>query len=321
MKSLKLSDTQWRYLVAALLAVGVFVFGKLTIQGFGTPFSIRAILVLTAFLGIAAVGQTLVILIGGIDLSIPYMISYANVITAQLTGQGVDLGIIVLIVLGSAALIGAFNGGLSARLKIHPLIVTLGVGNVVQGAVLLWVKGFPSGKAPPSITQFVSMASKTGPFEFPPLILFWLFVGVVVLFILHRTVYGRQLYALGSNPEAARLALVRPICMWMITFALSAVFAGIAGILLVGFTNSASATAGQQYLFQTIAAVVIGGTSLLGGKGDYGTTIIGAFILIELVTVLTGLRLSAPYIQAATGVIIMVLVSIYGRDTHVRNMI
>lgn len=318
---IRLSETSQRLLAAMALAIAIFLLGGILIRGFGSLFSIRSMLTLAAFLGIAAVGQTLVTLIGGIDLSIPFMIGFANVVAAKLNGDGIPFGIVVLIVLAIAGLVGAFNGIMSSRLNIHPLIVTLGVGNIIQGAVSLWTKGFPTGSAPEYINHFVSIGATTGPIPLPPLVLFWLVLAVVMIFVLQRTVFGRQLYALGSNPEAARLALVRPVRMWAVAFALSGIFAAVGGIFLLGFTGSAFARVGEPYLFQSIAAVVIGGTSLTGGRGGYTGTLIGAIVLIELTTVLIGLGLSQSLVQAALGLVIIILVSVYGRERHIRNQI
>jgi ribose transport system permease protein len=141
------------------------------------------------------------------------------------------------------------------------------------------------------------------------------------VFVLHRTVYGRRLYALGSNLKAAELALVRPVAMWTVTFALSAMFAALAGILLLGFTGSSSATVGTPYLFQTVSAVVIGGTALIGGRGGFVGTVAGAVVLIELRTLLIGMGLSESMVQASLGVLILALVAAYGRDQHIRNLI
>jgi ribose transport system permease protein len=320
-----------RYWVALFLAVVIFLIGRQLIDGFGSAFSLRSMSVLAALLGIAAVGQTLVMLIGGIDLSIPFMIGFANVVAAKLHGDGYPFEITVLIVLGMAALIGAFNGGVSSLLKIHPLIVTLGVGTIVQGAVLYWTKGFPSGSAPKYVNRFVSIGAEMGPYNvlgvdigplpFPALIPFSLGLMLVLLFVMNQTVYGRQLYALGANPEAARLALVRPNIIWSVTYALSAMFSALAGILLLGFTGSAYAFVGNPYLFETIAAVVIGGTSLLGGRGSYLGTFVGAFVLIELRTVLIGQGLQQALVQVALGCVILVLVSIYAREDSIRSQI
>lgn len=319
------------YFVAVVLALVIFLIGRWQVPGFGSLFSIRAMLVLTALLAVAAVGQTLAMLLGGIDLSIPFVIGFANVVAAQLYGGGLPFEQVFLIVIGFAALIGVLNGILSASLGIHPLIVTLGVGTFVQGAVLEWTKGFPGGRVPAFINQFVSIGATLGPYEvfgleigpfpFPAVVPVVLIGGLVIVLVLEWTVYGRQLYALGSNPDAARLALVRPVFIWGVTYALSAIFAAIAGVLLLGFTGSAFARVGQPYLFQTIAAVVIGGTSLLGGRGSYLGTLIGAFVLIELNTVLIGLGLNQSLVQAALGVVIVILVAVYGREAAVRARI
>ena len=307
--------------VAATLAVIIFAVGALTIDGFSRVFSLRAMLVLAAFLGIAAIGQTLAVLLAGIDLSIPFLIGFGNVVAAKLTGDGMPFWQTVIIVLSMALAIGAFNGFVSSRLKVHPLILTLGVGFIVEGAILLWTKGFPTGSAPKFVTQFVSIGSTLGPFPFPGLVLFWFLLAVVIVFLLRDTVFGRQLYALGANPGAAALALVRPVKIWTIAFALSAFFAALAGILLLGFTGSAMAAVGTPYMFQTIGAVVIGGTAMIGGRGSYLGTVIGSFALIELTTVLRGFGLPDSLVPAALGLLIIMLVSVYGRESHVRDRV
>lgn len=310
-----------RPLVALAVALAIHLVGTLAIPGFSSAFSIRAMLVLFSLLAIAAIGQTLVMIIGGIDLSIPFVIGFANVVAAQLYGDGMPFVAVLCIVLVIAGAIGAFNGAVSASLGIHPLILTLGVGTAVQGAVQLWTAGFPSGSAPDYITRMVSIGGTVGPLPFPWLIPFFAVLAVIVLAVLSRSVYGRRLYALGSNPRAARLALVDPVRMWTLTFALSALFAALAGVLLLGFTGTAYARVGDPYLFQTIAAVVIGGTALVGGRGGYLGTIAGALFLTELNTLLLGLGLQPSMVQAALGAIIIALVALYGREAHVRQMI
>ena len=310
-----------RPVAALLIALLIHLIGMALIRGFGTVFGIRAMLVLATLLAIAAIGQTLVIIIGGIDLSIPFVIGFANVMAAQLYGDGMPFVLVLPIVLGMALAIGAFNGALSAALAIHPLIVTLGTGTALQGAVQLWTAGFPTGAAPSYVTKFVSIGGTIGPIPVPWLIPAFVVLAALVILGLGRTVYGRRLYALGSNPRAARLALVDPVRMWTITFALSAGVAALAGILLLGFSGAAYARVGEPYLFQTIAAVVIGGTALIGGKGGYLGTIAGALCLIELTTVLVGLGLKPPLVQATMGAAIVILVAIYGREPHVRELI
>ena len=306
---------------ALLIALLVHLAGMLLIKGFGTTFGIRAMLVLASLLAIASIGQTLAILLGGIDLSIPFVIGFANVAAAQLYAQGVPFALVLPGVILAAMAVGALNGALSAVLAVHPLIITLGIGTALQGAVQLWTRGFPTGGAPSWVQQFVSIGGRFGPLPVPPLVPFTALLALLVVLLLSGTVYGRRLYALGSNPRAARLALVNPVRVWTVTFALSAGFAALAGILLLGFSGSAYAAVGAPYLFQTIAAVVIGGTVLIGGRGGYLGTVAGAICLIELTTVLVGLGLQPPLVQATLGIAIVVLVSIYGREAHVRDLI
>ena len=310
-----------RILGAFAIAVALQFVGSLLIDGYGSSFSIRSMLVLASLLAVASIGQTLVVIVGGIDLSIPFVIGFANVVAAELVGKGMAFGLAGLIVLVLAFLIGCVNGTIAKSLDIHPLIVTLGIGTIVQGAVLLWTAGFPSGSAPDAVSDFVSIGGSAGPLPVPWLVPCFAVLAAAVVLALARTVYGRQLYALGSNPAAAPLALIRPVAMWATTFGLSAVFAAVAGILLLGFTGSAYGDVGQPYLFQTIAAVVIGGTALVGGRGSYLGTIAGALVLTELNTLLIGLGLQPSAVQAALGLVIVGLVSLYGREAHVRTTI
>lgn len=310
-----------RALIAFFGVLLVFAVGTVLIPGFASPFSFRAMLILASLLAIAALGQTLVMILGGIDLSIPFVIGFANVVFASLYGSGTPGLYAFTIVIVAAALVGAVSGALSASLSIHPLIVTLGVGTIVQAAVQIWTRGLPTGSAPPFINDFVSLGGTIGPLPFPWLIPFTLVLTGACFFGLRRTIFGRRLYALGSNLKAAELALVRPVAMWSATFALSAVFAAVAGILLLGFTGSSSATVGTPYLFQTVAAVVIGGTALIGGRGGFVGTVAGAIVLVQLRTLLIGLGLSEALVQCALGGLILALVAAYGRDQHVRDLI
>ncbi len=318
---LRLTPEQTRIVGAFAIAAALQLAGSLLIDGYGSSFSVRSMLVLASLLAVASIGQTLVVIVGGIDLSIPFVIGFANVVAAELVGKGATFGLACLVVIVLAFLVGCVNGTIAKGLDIHPLIVTLGVGTIVQGAVLLWTAGFPSGSAPDAVSDFVSIGGSAGPLPVPWLVPCFAVLAAGVVLVLARTVYGRQLYALGSNPAAAPLALIRPVAMWAATFGLSAVFAAVAGILLLGFTGSAYGDVGQPYLFQTIAAVVIGGTALVGGRGSYLGTIAGALVLTELNTLLIGLGLQPSAVQAALGFVIVGLVSLYGREAHVRTTI
>jgi ribose transport system permease protein len=155
----------------------------------------------------------------------------------------------------------------------------------------------------------------------PPLLVFWVVIAALVVICLRWTVFGRKLYALGASPNAAKLALVRPLRLWAMTFAASGALSAAAGVLLLGFTGSASGSVGDQYLFLSVAAVVVGGTSLLGGSGGYLGTFVGALLLTELTTVMVGLGLDSNAEQVVLGAVIVLLVSLYGRQPHVRTQI
>ena len=313
--------THRRALAAFGIALALQLLGSLLIEGYSAESSIRSMLVLATLLGVACIGQTLVILLGGIDLSIPFVIGFANVVAAKLYGDGLSFAAAAAIVGVLALAIGALNGTVSSRLQIHPLIVTLGVGTAVQGAVLLWTKGFPTGSAPDAVGQFVSIGGSVGFLPVPAVVPCFIVLAIAIGVVLQRTPFGRRLYAVGSNPEAAPLALIDPHRIRTTAYALSALSAALAGILLLGFTGSAYGDVGQPYLFQTIAAVVIGGTTLVGGRGGLLGSVAGALVLTEINTLLIGLGLTPALVQAALGLVIIVLVSLYGREPHVSTTI
>ncbi|WP_256750023.1 ABC transporter permease [Mesorhizobium sp. Mes31] len=315
------ATTNARVVGAFCVAAVLHLAGTVLIPGYSSPFAVRAMLVLASLLAVASIGQTLVVIMGGIDLSIPFVIGFANVVAAQLYGDGWNFFLVCGLVAVLALVIGGLNGLISRSLDIQPLIVTLGIGMVVQGLVLLWTAGFPSGSAPQAVSSFVSIGGSAGPLPVPWLVPSLVVLAALVVLVLERTPYGRRLYALGSNPGAAPLALIDPVRMWVITYAASAFFAAVAGVLLLGFTGSAYGDVGQPYLFQTIAAVVVGGAALVGGRGSYLGTIAGVLVLTEINTLLIGLGFQPSAVQAALGFIIVLLVSLYGRERHVSTTI
>jgi ribose transport system permease protein len=311
-------------LLQVVAVIALYVATVVAIPGFGGVPSIKALLVLAAFVGIASVGQTLVALLGGLDLSIPVLIGMSNVAICQLAGgSGWPFYLATVAILLLAALIGGANGFLSKRFGIHPLLVTIGMAAVITGAVRAIAPqgGRATAPAPSFLGDIVSPASSTGPIPIPPLVLLWLLITIGITVMLSRTGYGKRIYATGSNVLAAERARISTLRVWVATFALSSVFAAITGILLAGFTGQGVIFAGDPYLFQTIACVVIGGTSLLGGRGDYVRTVIGALILTELTTLFSGLGFDSPTQEALLGVLILVVVVFYGREEHVRNRI
>jgi len=307
-------QTIWPQVIALVVLYGI---GMATIDGFGSWRSVLAMLVLASFIGIAASGQTVVALLGGIDLAIPGVIALANIATAELTGRGVPFPVTVLSILAIAALLGAFNGWISRALAINPLIVTLGVSSVIMGAILVWTGGQPTGFAPRWLSQFVAPSGKTFDLPLPPILVLWALITLALIVTLRHTPFGKRVYATGASLSAARLALVPTTRVWTLAFALSAVLAAVTGILLAGFSAQGDPRLSTPYLFNTIASVVIGGTSLVGARGGYGRTVLGAMILTVITTLLVANNFSASIQQALLGVVIILVVATYGREAPV----
>lgn len=318
-----LAHLQRDYPLAQLVAlVAIFLYGQATVPGFSSRLSIDSMLVLGAFLGIAAAGQTLVLLVGGIDFSIPALIVAGATMTVQLSGADhwPFPAILALIAVCSLA-VGGASGYLSHRFRIQPLIVTLGVGSIVNGLILVWSNtGLVSATPPAWLVRFASPSGRTLGTAVPPVAVLWLAIAIALGVLLHKTVAGRRLYATGSNPRAAELALVRTRVIWMATFSLSALSAALVGVLLAGFAGTGESSIGDPYLWESLTAVIIGGTAF-GARGDYWRTVLGTLILTELTTVLVGHGASAADQQMLSGGLILVVVALYGRDRRVRDLV
>ena len=313
---------QAQYPIAQVVCLAaIFAYGAATLTDFTSRLGIYSMLVIASLLGMAASGQTLVVLIGGVDLSIAGWIAAGSSADVQLTGVDHWPFIAVLaVVLAVAAVIGALTGYVAHRFNVHPLIVTLAVGSIVGGAVLVWTKGFITGSPQLWLKNLSSPAGTTFGLQFPPVVLIWAATAILVGVVLRRTVVGRRLYATGANPAAAEFALVNTRRIWMGCFAASAILSTCTGILLAGFAGGADTTLGQPYLFESLTAVIVGGTAF-GAIGDYSRTVIAALLLTVLTTVLIGNGLTAPEQQVVFGVLIFVFVAFYGRESRLRDRV
>lgn len=309
-------------MLAALLAVGAA-----TVQGFLSGSNVRSMLLLGAFLGLASVGQTLCALLGGLDLSIPYLIGSANIGTLYMISSGVPAGLAIVITLILGVVVGTINGLISLHLQNQALIVTLGVGFATVGATQVLTSagasnaGGTSGVVPDWLANISSLSGETFGLPVPPVILIWLVLAAGLIFIMRSTWFGRSTYALGGNRSAARLMLISEPRRWVTVYALSGLFSGATGILLLGFTGGAFVRVGDPYLFLTVAAVAVGGTSLLGGRGGYGSTLVGVLVLIALTSLLVGYGLNNNAQQFVLGLLIVPLVGFYARNPHIRQQI
>lgn len=294
------------------LAVGViFVIGIVTLPGFAGGNAVKSMLVLAAFLGVASVGQTLVVLLAGIDLSVPALIGAGNVIATQLYGkEHMPFFLVAVIVIAFGVFVGACSGFISNRFEVTPLIVTLAVGAVVGGGVLLWTHGTLTGSAPEWLGTFTSPASSFWFLPVPGVVVFWLVLAVAVEVFLRRSVLGRRIYATGASDTVATLSGVNVRRVRLLTYMLSGAAATFGGVVLSGYVGSTYIDIGAPYLFASIAAVIVGGASILGGRGTYWGTVAGALTLTVLSAMLPLFHLDTADLEIVYGIVILVGVAL-----------
>ncbi len=304
--------------VALVLIVLLLAFGEFLSPGFASVEQIQRLLTVAAMLGMVAAGQNLVILGGreGIDLSVGGIVSLSAIVAGNLM-NGLDGGILPAIVacIVTGAVIGLFNGIGVTLLRIPPLVMTLGMLGVLQGLLVVVRQGIPSGSAAPSLSEFVVQPFVLG---LPGMIWLWILIGVILALVLHRTVFGHRIYAIGSNERAAFMAGVPVRLIRISLFVLSGVFAAIAGMCLLGYSGSSFANVGEQYMLPSIIAVVLGGTPLSGGKGGYTGTMAGAVLLVILQSILTTVNIDESGRQMIFGATLLVLMLFYGRGRSLR---
>jgi ribose transport system permease protein len=303
-----------RAIYALILLLMIFVAGvELVRPGTVTPLWASNVLMFAAPLAIMGAGQTLVMLTGGIDLSVATVATGAAYLMATNASSGAAFAIGAAILLG--VVVGLVNGIGVALLRVQPLVMTLGAGLMTSGVMIVYSQHMmASTPRVPPIIQTLGAGKVLG---LVPVDLFlWVAIGAAILFGLARTGFGRLLYAVGDNREACHLAGVR---VWRVLFAdylISAVLAAITGLVLVGGTNAADLSLADSFLLPSVACVVIGGTSIFGGRGGYGGTIVGALILTVLTGLLTLLDVSEPIKQILYGAIILSLAAAYARLTE-----
>lgn len=264
-------------------------------------------------LAILAGCQTLVMLTAGIDLSVGAVASMTGFVVATLVGsQGLPIAISVALL--AAALAGLITGIGVGVFKVHSLIMTLGMGLVVLGFANVWqLVMVQTGSGVPTALRSIGSGTFLG--IIPLSLLVFIPLALLILFGLRSTGFGRLLYAIGDNPVAARLSGAREWRVLTVLYIISAVLAGIAGLLISGLTNTASVTLADSLVLPSVAAAVVGGTSILGGRGGYGGTIVGALILTVLAALLTILGLPEPTRQILYGSIIVLVAAAYTRVT------
>jgi ribose transport system permease protein len=303
--------------VVALIAI--FIYGAISLPGLGSWTSIRSILVLSALVGLASGGQTLLILIGGFDLGVSGFIVAGALCVTALTGvYHISFGVALVFAIVGAGLLGGMAGYICHRFAINPLVITLAVGTLAVGIVAVQNGGLVDSNAPQWLDTFTEPVTRTFGLPVPPTIAIWALVLVAFAILLHRTRLGRSLFATGANSRAADYALINTRRVWTVTFAFSAIASVLVGVLIGGFAGSIDSALGDPYLFQSVVAVIVGGT-VFGGPGDYTRTCVGALFLTVLTTVLVGHGASPADEEIIYGVIILAAIAVYGRQRRLRD--
>jgi ribose transport system permease protein len=273
---------------------------------------VRSILLLACPLAIFAASQTLCMLTAGIDLSIAMTANFAAYVAANQSDKGTVVALFLALSVGVG--VGLVNGIGVGVFKVNPLIMTLGMASVLLGVVTVGLKTFLSGS-----TRILPIVDRIGSGTiFGPLpmnFLVWALVSAIIVLGLSSSGLGRMIYAVGDNQIACRLAGVRVWQVLLAVYVASAVLAALAGLLFSGTTGSVGPDQTNAYLLPSVAAAVIGGTSILGGSGGYSGTILGALILTVLNRLLLSLDTSEAFRQVLYGLIVLVLAWVYVRLT------
>ncbi len=304
------SGTVYIMLAFMLILAEIFSPGYLSVT------HIAGILRLSAFMGIAAIGQTFAILTGGIDLSIDKTISFAYILAAEaMMGQDSNILSALIRVLILGVIIGLLNGLGIVLLNVPPFIMTLGIGSVVQGAYMIYTNGAPKGDSAPLMRE-ISNGTMFGVVS--GIVIVWAIMAIITIVVMKKTPYGRQIYSVGANSISARFSGINTKFIIFSVYIISAVVASFMGFLLIGYTGMSFLHAGNEYGTSVIAAVIIGGTAISGGKGGYLGTAAGAIMMTVLVDFLTIVDIPEAGRMVAMGALIVLILLIYAREKEKR---
>jgi ribose transport system permease protein len=295
----RFAATYSRSLVAYAVVAILWIAASLLIAGFGAYAHLRYIVELAAVIGLVGIGQTVAVIGGGIDLSVSAVITVTAIILPLVTFDA-----------DAAGGIGAVNGLGIGYLGLPPLIMTLAMATILQGLLILIAGGSAISVTNPSLdwlgsTHFLTISVS---------IMLWAIVAAVCLFWLHGTRSGSLIFAIGANPVVSRLSGVPIRRLTLATYVISGFCAGLAGLLLLSMNGQGYVGIGDPYLLSSIAAVVLGGTSILGGQGSYLGTIAGAVLLVTMTALITVVNASEGWRSVILGCLILAMLPLSGRD-------
>jgi ribose transport system permease protein len=314
-------DWRRRIDMPVLIAFGCIILllllGSLYSPHFLSPENLLQQLKVGAYLGVIATGMMMVIHLGQIDLSVPWTVSVGAMMACAAVswgpaGEAMAIPFGVLCGVG----IGLVNGIGVAYLRIPSMIITLAVNAVAQGLMVAYTGGFAPQDSASSAMRVIAAQSSFG---VPNAVLVWIVVGALAVFLLSRTTFGRAIYGIGNSEPAAYLSGVPTQRVVMVVFAVSGGLAAFGGVLLAGYAGKAAQSMGDAYLLPAIAAVVLGGTSILGGRGNYLGTVAGVILITLLQSILSVMQMAEFGRQVIYGAVIIAMLLLYGRAAKVSS--
>ena len=303
--------------IAFACIVAVLLVGSLYSRSFLSPEYLLQQLKVASFLGVIATGAMIVILLGQIDLSVPWLVAVGGMMSTAATAWG-PAGEALAIPFGVACgvALGLVNGVGVAYLRIPSMIVTLAVNAVAQGLMVVHTGGFsPQDSSSPAMR---ALATGDLVFGLPNALIVWAIIGAGAIFLLNRTTFGRAVYGIGNRERAAYLSGVDTQRIVLIAFALAGGLSAFGGVLLAGYASKAAQGMGDAYLLPAIAAVVLGGASILGGRGSYSGTVAGVILITLLQSILSVVQMPDAGRQIIYGVVIVMMLLLYGRESGAR---
>ena len=303
------SPARMAFIIAGLLYLATII---KTPSSFNAS-AIGSIIMLTLLLSIASAGQTIVLIGGGMDFGVGAVMSSAAILTTTIM-NGEDGHFLQLLVtaLAMGALVGLLNGVCSVKIGLPPMIVTLAISNVVTRMQYVLTQGSP--------TFIKTVTARLFGLQFLPSIVLYAVVLIpLVFYLLNRSRFGKQVYLVGNNPTAARLSGVSVARVQILTYVFSGLFAAFAGMLGAAYMNAARCQIFDEYAYNSLIAVIIGGTTLSGGVGSYTGSIAGSLVMVVLSNALTTMGFSQPLRNIFMGLIMVLLLILYNREKNVRQ--
>ncbi|MBI1775140.1 MAG: ABC transporter permease [Proteobacteria bacterium] len=313
---------QWRRVDPAVATafgciILLLLLGSLYSSRFLSPEYLLQQLKVASFLGIIATGMMLVILLGQIDLSVPWVVAVGGMMSTAATGWGpigealaIPFGVLCGVGLGLANGIGV------AYLRLPSMIITLAVNAVAQGLMVVHTGGFSPQDSSSAAMRFIATGDTL--LGVPNALVVWVVVGGATVFVLSRTTFGRAIYGIGNGERAIYLSGIQTQRVVLVTFAIAGGLSAFGGILLAGYASKAAQAMGDAYLLPSIAAVVLGGASILGGRGKYIGTVAGVILITLLQSILSVVQMEETGRQIIYGLVIIAMLLLYGRERLAR---